>query len=55
MPQLDPAPWFSMLTVSWLIIFLLIMPTILFYQPQNTISTKQVTKPKQSTWTWPWH
>nr|CAI84808.1 ATPase subunit 8 [Lampetra fluviatilis] len=55
MPQLEPAPWFFMLTVSWLIILLLIMPTIMFYQTQNTVFVQQATKPKQPTWTWPWH
>nr|YP_009353560.1 ATP synthase F0 subunit 8 [Ichthyomyzon gagei]AQX92047.1 ATP synthase F0 subunit 8 [Ichthyomyzon gagei] len=55
MPQLDPAPWLYMFMMSWLIILLLIMPTILFYQPQNAIPTQQTTKSEQPTWTWPWH
>nr|YP_009233350.1 ATP synthase F0 subunit 8 [Geotria australis]AMB27230.1 ATP synthase F0 subunit 8 [Geotria australis]WAB46082.1 ATP synthase F0 subunit 8 [Geotria australis] len=55
MPQLNPAPWFSMFTISWLVILLLLMPAIMSYQTQNMISTQQTTKLEQPLWTWPWH
>nr|YP_003345012.1 ATP synthase F0 subunit 8 [Moringua microchir]BAI53150.1 ATPase subunit 8 [Moringua microchir] len=55
MPQLNPAPWFAILTFSWAI-FLTLLPTKimahLFTNEPNQQTTK---KPKATPWDWPWH
>nr|WNH22665.1 ATP synthase F0 subunit 8 [Rypticus bistrispinus] len=55
MPQLDPAPWFAILTFSWLIFLTVIPPKILAHTTPNTPSLVDKKKQKNTPWTWPWH
>nr|YP_010156091.1 ATP synthase F0 subunit 8 [Leiognathus ruconius]QQY85692.1 ATP synthase F0 subunit 8 [Leiognathus ruconius] len=58
MPQLNPAPWLSILVFSWLI-FLTILPlktTAHTFPNEPSPQTNQIANtPKTEPWTWPWH
>nr|BAK42061.1 ATPase subunit 8 [Crenuchus spilurus] len=55
MPQLNPAPWLTILIFSWLI-FVLIIPTkIMKHMFINEITSTDVKKSKIMPWNWPWH
>nr|WNH20936.1 ATP synthase F0 subunit 8 [Chloroscombrus chrysurus] len=54
MPQLNPAPWFAILTFSWLI-FLTVLPSkIMSHTYPNEPATQNTEKPKTDSWVWPW-
>nr|YP_009312156.1 ATP synthase F0 subunit 8 [Scaphognathops bandanensis]BAV71527.1 ATPase subunit 8 [Scaphognathops bandanensis] len=54
MPQLNPGPWFAILTFSWLI-FLTIIPTkILNHTYPNEPTSVSAEKHKAESWDWPW-
>uniref|UniRef100_UPI0030027278 ATP synthase F0 subunit 8 n=1 Tax=Alepes melanoptera TaxID=1218178 RepID=UPI0030027278 len=54
MPQLNPAPWFAILTFSWLI-FLTVLPSkIMSHTYPNEPASQSVEKPKTESWVWPW-
>nr|WNH23146.1 ATP synthase F0 subunit 8 [Idiacanthus fasciola] len=54
MPQLDPAPWFFILVLSWSIFLIIIPPKVLahIYPNEPTIKLEQT---KTKIWNWPWH
>nr|YP_009349012.1 ATPase subunit 8 [Syncrossus hymenophysa]BAW88630.1 ATPase subunit 8 [Syncrossus hymenophysa] len=54
MPQLNPAPWFSILTFSWLI-FLIVIPTKILshIMPNEPIHISAIYHMYES-WDWPW-
>nr|BAO84671.1 ATPase subunit 8 [Foetorepus altivelis] len=54
MPQLDPAPWFLIMTFSWTI-FLGFMPFKIMSHafPNKPDSSAKEVSTKNS-WTWPW-
>nr|YP_007374577.1 ATP synthase F0 subunit 8 [Caecilia volcani]ACS37031.1 ATP synthase F0 subunit 8 [Caecilia volcani] len=53
MPQLNPAPWFMVLFVSWTILLMTLTKTIK-YEPTNPICyTNKHTHPI-TPWAWPW-
>nr|WPM97896.1 ATP synthase F0 subunit 8 [Maurolicus muelleri]BBG74439.1 ATPase subunits 8 [Maurolicus muelleri] len=54
MPQLNPAPWFFILTFSWLVFLTVIPPKVLAHTFPNepALDTKKV---KAEPWNWPWH
>nr|BBH37205.1 ATPase subunit 8 [Priolepis semidoliata] len=54
MPQLNPAPWFSILVFSWLVIFILVLPLTLAHTTNNEPSTQNPSTLKTQPWTWPW-
>nr|NP_443662.1 ATP synthase F0 subunit 8 [Mastacembelus favus]BAB70382.1 ATPase subunit 8 [Mastacembelus favus] len=55
MPQLNPAPWFAILTFSWLI-FLTILPSKTTAHPfPNEPAPQSTMTPKTETWNWPWY
>nr|UGN11520.1 ATP synthase F0 subunit 8 [Trogloglanis pattersoni] len=54
MPQLNPSPWFAILTFSWLIFLAVIPNKILNHAFTNDI-TMNTEKLKLNTWNWPWH
>nr|YP_003345077.1 ATP synthase F0 subunit 8 [Kaupichthys hyoproroides]BAI53202.1 ATPase subunit 8 [Kaupichthys hyoproroides] len=54
MPQLNPAPWFSILLFSWMV-FLMIIPTKVMAHTFNNEPNLQSTKTPETThWNWPW-
>nr|UWV91728.1 ATP synthase F0 subunit 8 [Prolabeops melanhypopterus] len=54
MPQLNPDPWFAILTFSWLV-FLLVMPNkVLNYISPNEPTSMSNEKHKTESWDWPW-
>nr|UFA46194.1 ATP synthase F0 subunit 8 [Horornis parens]UFA46207.1 ATP synthase F0 subunit 8 [Horornis parens] len=54
MPQLNPAPWFFIMLITWLTFSLLIQPKLLSFVSTNPPSNKTSTIPSTSPWTWPW-
>nr|YP_009685560.1 ATP synthase F0 subunit 8 [Scriptaphyosemion guignardi]QDT76421.1 ATP synthase F0 subunit 8 [Scriptaphyosemion guignardi] len=54
MPQLDPAPWFYILVISWLVFITLIPSKVLAHPAHNDPNTQSAEKPMTSPWNWPW-
>nr|ABA39055.1 ATP synthase F0 subunit 8 [Leucopternis semiplumbeus]ABA39057.1 ATP synthase F0 subunit 8 [Leucopternis semiplumbeus] len=54
MPQLNPTPWFLIMTLSWLTLTMIIQPKLLPFIPSNTPSTKPITTIHTPSWNWPW-
>nr|ABA39003.1 ATP synthase F0 subunit 8 [Cryptoleucopteryx plumbea]ADA58083.1 ATP synthase F0 subunit 8 [Cryptoleucopteryx plumbea] len=54
MPQLNPAPWFLIMTLSWLTLTLIIQPKLLSFIPTTTPSIKPTTTTHIPSWNWPW-
>nr|YP_010116877.1 ATP synthase F0 subunit 8 [Laterallus spilonota]QPL16998.1 ATP synthase F0 subunit 8 [Laterallus spilonota]UPI55234.1 ATP synthase F0 subunit 8 [Laterallus jamaicensis jamaicensis] len=54
MPQLNPHPWFYIMTISWLVLSLIIQPKILSFLPTNQVHNKPQTTTKTHPWIWPW-
>nr|YP_009107749.1 ATP synthase F0 subunit 8 [Leucosticte brandti]AIU44989.1 ATP synthase F0 subunit 8 [Leucosticte brandti] len=54
MPQLNPAPWFFIMIISWLTFSLIIQPKLLSFVTMNPPSSKPPTAPNTTPWTWPW-
>nr|YP_010173004.1 ATP synthase F0 subunit 8 [Pentanemus quinquarius]QSH90830.1 ATP synthase F0 subunit 8 [Pentanemus quinquarius] len=55
MPQLNPAPWLSILLISWLVLLALVFPKILNYTFPNSPALQNTQKAKKEPWFWPWH
>nr|BAV57030.1 ATPase subunits 8 [Macropinna microstoma] len=55
MPQLNPAPWFTILVFSWLVFLAIIPPKILSRTFTNEPSTLNTQKTKPAPWNWPWY
>nr|WNH23328.1 ATP synthase F0 subunit 8 [Vinciguerria nimbaria]BBG74374.1 ATPase subunits 8 [Vinciguerria nimbaria]BBU25583.1 ATPase subunit 8 [Vinciguerria nimbaria] len=54
MPQLNPAPWFFILALSWLVFLIVIPPKVLNHiSPNDPLPTAKGTH--TDPWTWPWH
>nr|AAQ03490.1 ATP synthase subunit 8 [Brycon chagrensis]AAQ03500.1 ATP synthase subunit 8 [Brycon guatemalensis]AAQ03534.1 ATP synthase subunit 8 [Brycon n. sp. 'Howes']AAQ03492.1 ATP synthase subunit 8 [Brycon chagrensis]AAQ03494.1 ATP synthase subunit 8 [Brycon chagrensis] len=53
MPQLNPAPWFSILMFSWLI-FLIVIPPKILKHTFNKEPKLDPQKAKYEPWVWPW-
>nr|UFK27569.1 ATP synthase F0 subunit 8 [Elanus caeruleus] len=54
MPQLNPAPWFFTMLLSWLTFTLIIQPKLLHLIPINTPSNKPAPTTVNPSWNWPW-
>nr|YP_009107723.1 ATP synthase F0 subunit 8 [Himatione sanguinea]YP_009107957.1 ATP synthase F0 subunit 8 [Vestiaria coccinea]AAM70789.1 ATP synthase 8 [Vestiaria coccinea]AIU44963.1 ATP synthase F0 subunit 8 [Himatione sanguinea]AIU45264.1 ATP synthase F0 subunit 8 [Vestiaria coccinea] len=54
MPQLNPAPWFFIMIISWLTFSLIIQPKLLSFVSMNPPSNKRPVAPSTTPWTWPW-
>nr|NP_789751.1 ATP synthase F0 subunit 8 [Excalfactoria chinensis]BAC57504.1 ATPase subunit 8 [Excalfactoria chinensis] len=54
MPQLNPAPWFTIMLMTWLTFSLLIQPKLLSFISTNNPSNKTTATTKPTPWTWPW-
>nr|BAK42022.1 ATPase subunit 8 [Carnegiella strigata] len=55
MPQLNPAPWLTILIFSWLIFITIIPSKILKHTFSNNPSSTKTEKPTITSWNWPWH
>nr|YP_783978.1 ATP synthase F0 subunit 8 [Galaxiella nigrostriata]BAF34220.1 ATPase subunits 8 [Galaxiella nigrostriata] len=55
MPQLNPSPWFIILTFSWLVLLTVIPPKVLGHTFPNEPTTQNTHKPKPGSWYWPWY
>nr|YP_009942240.1 ATP synthase F0 subunit 8 [Mareca penelope]QOC71409.1 ATP synthase F0 subunit 8 [Mareca penelope] len=54
MPQLNPAPWFSIMVMTWLTLALLIQPKLLTFTHNKPPIKKTITTTKPTPWAWPW-
>nr|ASA40516.1 ATP synthase 8 [Crithagra burtoni]ASA40519.1 ATP synthase 8 [Crithagra burtoni] len=54
MPQLNPAPWFFIMILTWTTFSLIFQPKILTFVSMNPPSNKPITIPSTTPWTWPW-
>nr|YP_009685937.1 ATP synthase F0 subunit 8 [Scriptaphyosemion cauveti]QDW10570.1 ATP synthase F0 subunit 8 [Scriptaphyosemion cauveti] len=54
MPQLDPAPWFYILVISWLVFITIIPPKVLAHHVHNDPNTQDTKTPTMDPWNWPW-
>nr|BBC28321.1 ATPase subunit 8 [Encrasicholina punctifer]BBC28360.1 ATPase subunit 8 [Encrasicholina punctifer]BBC28373.1 ATPase subunit 8 [Encrasicholina punctifer] len=55
MPQLNPAPWFFILILSWLTFLIILPPKILAHEFTNEPTVMGAEKPKPESWNWPWY
>nr|AGZ18955.1 ATP synthase F0 subunit 8 [Epicrionops cf. marmoratus UMMZ 190478] len=53
MPQLNPAPWLTIMLFSW-VIFLTIIPTKVIKHAQASNVTSAPEHKHHAPWTWPW-
>nr|YP_009685872.1 ATP synthase F0 subunit 8 [Archiaphyosemion guineense]QDV92548.1 ATP synthase F0 subunit 8 [Archiaphyosemion guineense] len=54
MPQLNPAPWFLILVITWLIFLTMIPPKVLAHHALNEPNVQSTDKTMTSPWNWPW-
>nr|NP_115393.1 ATP synthase F0 subunit 8 [Tinamus major]AAK53243.1 ATPase 8 [Tinamus major] len=54
MPQLNPNPWFSIMTSLWIIFLLIMQPksSTTYFPNSPSHKTKPTLKPLS--WSWPW-
>nr|AAP75313.1 ATP synthase 8 [Chrysiptera annulata]AAP75315.1 ATP synthase 8 [Chrysiptera annulata] len=55
MPQLNPDPWFVLLTFSWLVFLVVLPPKVLAHMTPNHPVHRSTEKSKTEPWAWPWH
>nr|YP_008592597.1 ATP synthase F0 subunit 8 [Novumbra hubbsi]UXB60126.1 ATP synthase F0 subunit 8 [Novumbra hubbsi]BAN81600.1 ATPase subunit 8 [Novumbra hubbsi] len=55
MPQLNPAPWFSILVFSWLVFLIIIPSKIINHTFNNEPLPMNTEKTKTDPWNWPWY
>nr|YP_010045234.1 ATP synthase subunit 8 [Esox niger]QPF96595.1 ATP synthase subunit 8 [Esox americanus vermiculatus]QPF96686.1 ATP synthase subunit 8 [Esox niger]QPF96790.1 ATP synthase subunit 8 [Esox americanus americanus]BAN81587.1 ATPase subunit 8 [Esox niger] len=55
MPQLNPAPWFTILIFSWLVFLIVIPPKVINHAFTNEPAPQNTEKPKSEPWNWPWY
>ncbi|NP_795759.1 ATP synthase F0 subunit 8 (mitochondrion) [Esox lucius] len=55
MPQLNPAPWLSILVFSWFVFLFVIPPKVLNHSFMNEPAPQSAEKPKFNPWNWPWY
>ncbi|YP_002317263.1 ATP synthase F0 subunit 8 (mitochondrion) [Trachemys scripta] len=54
MPQLNPDPWFLILSSSWLTYIIILQPKISSYLSTNNPTNKDNKTMHTDPWTWPW-
>nr|YP_009059601.1 ATP synthase F0 subunit 8 [Brycon orbignyanus]AIN79130.1 ATP synthase F0 subunit 8 [Brycon orbignyanus]ARS00865.1 ATP synthase F0 subunit 8 [Brycon orbignyanus] len=54
MPQLNPAPWFSILVFSWLILLIIPSKVLKYTFNYNPMAANKKGVQKDS-WIWPWY
>nr|NP_443480.1 ATP synthase F0 subunit 8 [Ijimaia dofleini]BAB70005.1 ATPase subunit 8 [Ijimaia dofleini] len=55
MPQLNPAPWFSILVFSWLVFLLIIPSKVIKHTFPNEPASHSTKPPAPSPWNLPWY
>nr|YP_004717941.1 ATP synthase F0 subunit 8 [Acestrorhynchus sp. NM-2010]BAK41996.1 ATPase subunit 8 [Acestrorhynchus sp. NM-2010] len=55
MPQLNPAPWLTILIITWLVFLLIIPPKMLAYIFNNEPNAPTADKSSKNVWNWPWY
>nr|AOS51582.1 ATP synthase F0 subunit 8 [Alticus sp. GC-2016] len=55
MPQLNPAPWFMILVLAWLVFLIIIPPKVLAHTFPNEPSPSAAEKSETKSWSWPWY
>nr|YP_008593708.1 ATP synthase F0 subunit 8 [Benthodesmus tenuis]BAN83728.1 ATPase subunit 8 [Benthodesmus tenuis] len=55
MPQLNRAPWFASLALTWLVFLVIVSPKIITHIFSKSPTPLSTEKPKQRIWTWLWH
>nr|AFY11271.1 ATPase subunit 8 [Centromochlus existimatus]AFY11283.1 ATPase subunit 8 [Centromochlus existimatus]AFY11293.1 ATPase subunit 8 [Centromochlus existimatus]AFY11299.1 ATPase subunit 8 [Centromochlus existimatus]AFY11309.1 ATPase subunit 8 [Centromochlus existimatus] len=55
MPQLNPAPWFAILVLSWLIFLTVVPQKVMNHSFTNEITALSTKSLKSDIWNWPWH
>nr|YP_010892883.1 ATP synthase F0 subunit 8 [Philypnodon macrostomus]WJQ22652.1 ATP synthase F0 subunit 8 [Philypnodon macrostomus] len=55
MPQLNPAPWFTILVFSWLVFLMVLPQKVLAHTFPNEPTPQSTKKPAAESWNWPWH
>nr|ASW34685.1 ATP synthase F0 subunit 8 [Quedenfeldtia moerens] len=54
MPQLNPAPWFSIMVMAWTVLLIMLMPKLINTQLITTPPPHHATALKHH-WPWPWY
>nr|YP_009685950.1 ATP synthase F0 subunit 8 [Nothobranchius thierryi]QDW10531.1 ATP synthase F0 subunit 8 [Nothobranchius thierryi] len=54
MPQLNPAPWLSLMIFTWLVFLIIIPPKVLAHFSPNNALMQDMNDLKTESWTWPW-
>nr|YP_010485991.1 ATP synthase F0 subunit 8 [Tropidophorus hainanus]UVW82163.1 ATP synthase F0 subunit 8 [Tropidophorus hainanus] len=54
MPQLNPAPWFIILLLSWTTLLTMFKMKIMFLPPLNNPATPDQPALPPTPWDWPW-
>nr|YP_009711367.1 ATP synthase F0 subunit 8 [Plestiodon tunganus]QGA46909.1 ATP synthase F0 subunit 8 [Plestiodon tunganus] len=54
MPQLNPAPWFLILLLSWTVLLLIFKTKILTSAHYNAPLAPDLLTPHTTPWNWPW-
>nr|WNH22834.1 ATP synthase F0 subunit 8 [Synodus binotatus] len=54
MPQLNPAPWFTIMAFSWLVFLTIIPPKVISHTFPNETAAQSSDVLKAQPWTWPW-
>nr|YP_009034444.1 ATP synthase F0 subunit 8 [Parupeneus multifasciatus]WGO62577.1 ATP synthase F0 subunit 8 [Parupeneus multifasciatus]BAO84775.1 ATPase subunit 8 [Parupeneus multifasciatus] len=52
MPQLDPAPWFTILVYSWFILLTIAPPKVLAHTFPAEPTARSAEAPKTNPWDW---
>nr|BCO16624.1 ATP synthase F0 subunit 8 [Scincus scincus] len=54
MPQLNPAPWFFILFMSWLVILSIFKTKVLLSCSHTSPTTPDLLTHHSTPWNWPW-
>nr|YP_009685924.1 ATP synthase F0 subunit 8 [Nothobranchius kafuensis]QDW10622.1 ATP synthase F0 subunit 8 [Nothobranchius kafuensis] len=55
MPQLNPAPWFTIMLFAWLIFLTVIPPKVLAHTSPNSVLIQEASYSGTDFWTWTWY
>nr|YP_009685768.1 ATP synthase F0 subunit 8 [Nothobranchius kuhntae]QDU91926.1 ATP synthase F0 subunit 8 [Nothobranchius kuhntae] len=55
MPQLNPAPWFTIMVFAWLIFLIVIPPKVLAHTTPNNALSQKVECSHTESWVWSWY
>nr|YP_009563807.1 ATP synthase F0 subunit 8 [Isopachys gyldenstolpei]QAX27900.1 ATP synthase F0 subunit 8 [Isopachys gyldenstolpei] len=54
MPQLNPAPWFFILLLSWAVVLMMFKTKVLLITPPTSPAAPTQTPQHTTPWNWPW-